>query len=253
VRTRGTERVDVVMGRASPPVLELQEVRKHYGGLRPLRINDLEVREGERVAMSGFDAAAAEMLISLLTGASLPDEGDIRVLGESTAAIADEEAWLASLDRIGVVSLRAVLLSGSTLAQNLAIPFTLEIDPVPTVVMAQVRALAEEVGLPPDQLDVPAGAAPPQARVRVHLARALASGPRVLLLEHPTAMLPPEATPAFGMDLARVAEARAFALLAVTEDARFAGIVAGRRLALDPASGALTEPHRWPRWWSGWR
>lgn len=231
----------------------MRGIRKDYGGLRPLRINDLIVHEGERVAMSGFDGPAAEMLISLLTGASLPDEGEIRMLGGSTAAIVDEEAWLASLDRIGVFTPRAVLLTGSTLAQNLAIPFTLNIDPVPTDVLTTVRRLAEEVGLAAAELEVTAGAAPPQAQARVHLARALATDPRVLLLEHPTAMLPPEAAPAFATDLTRIAGARGLALLAVTGDARFAGIVAGRRLALDPVTGALTEPRRWPRWWSGWR
>ena len=113
-------------------VIEISGLRKQYGGLRPLRLDALVVGERERVSLAGIDAAAAEALTSLLTGAALPDEGVVRVLGESTAAIADEQAWLASLDRFGIISPRAVLLTHSTLAQNLAIPFTLAtVTPVP--------------------------------------------------------------------------------------------------------------------------
>ena len=65
-----------------------------------------------------------------MTGASLPDEGDVRVFGRSTAAVSDGDEWLASLDRFGIVSERAVLLEGATLMQNLALPFALDIDPV---------------------------------------------------------------------------------------------------------------------------
>ena len=230
------------------PVIEITGLSKQYGGLRPLRLDALVVGAGECVALGGIDAAAAEALTSLLTGAALPDEGVVRVLGESTAAIADERAWLASLDRFGIVSQRAVLLSASTLAQNLAIPFTLAIEPVPATVMEQVRALAAQVGLDEGLLDTTAGGAPAEAQARVHLARAVAHGPRLLIVEHPTALVPPAAGPALGADLARVARARGLAVLAVTGDPPFAAALGGRRLTLDPASGRLTEAGGWRRW-----
>ena len=222
-------------------VIEISGLRKQYGGLRPLRLDALVVGERERVSLAGLDAAAAEALTSLLTGAALPDEGVVRVLGESTAAIADERAWLGSLDRFGIVSPRAVLLTGSTLAQNLAIPFTLEIEPVPASVMARVRALAEEVGLDERLLETRVAELPPEAQARVHLARAVAHGPRLLVVEHPTAMVPPGAGLALGADLARVAQARGLAVLAVTGDPAFASALGGRRLTLDPANGRVTE------------
>ena len=72
------------------------------------------------MAVSGFDAGAAEVLVNLVTGASLPDEGEVRVLGQLTADIAGGDEWLASLDRFGIVSPRGVLLEGATIEQNLA-------------------------------------------------------------------------------------------------------------------------------------
>jgi len=107
------------------PVLQISKVRKQYHGLRPLRIAELSIAAGERVALSGLDAGAAEVLVNLVTGASLPDEGEVIVTGRSTASIADGEDWLASLDRFGIVSPRAVLLDAATLLQNLAMPLSL--------------------------------------------------------------------------------------------------------------------------------
>jgi len=229
------------------PVIEIIGLRKRYGGLRPLRLDGLVVRERERASLGGLDEAAAEALTSLLTGAVLPDEGVVRVLGAPTADIADEQAWLESLDRFGIVSPRAVLLSASTLAQNLAIPFTLEIEPVPAPVMVRVRALAAEVGIEEEALDTATAVAPAVAQARVHLARAVAHGPRLLIVEHPTAMVPPDAVPALGADLARVAAARGLAVLAVTGDPAFASALGGRRLTLDPASGQVSEARGWVR------
>ncbi len=131
----------------SNTVLRIANVRKAYSGLRPLRVNDLSIAAGERVALSGLDAGAAEVLVNLVTGASLPDEGDVAVMERSTASISDGEAWLEWLDRFGIVSPRAVLLDAATLLQNLAMPITLDIDPVQADVKARVVQLAREAGI----------------------------------------------------------------------------------------------------------
>ncbi|HXW04788.1 MAG TPA: hypothetical protein VD833_06130, partial [Vicinamibacterales bacterium] len=161
---------------AAPAVLQLEAVVKRYQALRPLRIEQLEVGAGERVAIGGVDAGGAEVLVNLVTGAGLPDSGSVRVFGRDTATIAGGDEWLASLDRFGIVSPRAVLLEGSTIQQNLAMPFTLEIDPVPSAIGDRVAALAAECGIPsePSWLARPAGHTPPDVRARLHLARAVA-------------------------------------------------------------------------------
>src|SRR5258708_24717551 len=152
----------------------IANVRKAYSGLRPLRRNDLSIAEGERVALSGLDAGAAEVLVNLVTGASLPDAGEVLVLGTNTASISDGEAWLASLDRFGIVSPRAVLLDAATLLQNLAMPLTLDIEPVPPDVLARVVPLARAAGIedqglrrasaaPPAGVPGPAAPRPPRA------------------------------------------------------------------------------------------
>jgi putative ABC transport system ATP-binding protein len=175
----------------SNTVLRIANVRRAYNGLRPLRVNDLSIAEGERVALSGLDAGAAEVLVNLVTGASLPDEGEVLVLGTSTASISDGEAWLASLDRFGIVSPRAVLLDSATLLQNLAMPLTLDIEPVQPDVAARIVPLARAAGIEERWLERPIAALDADIRARAHLARAVALDPALLILEHPTAGLAP--------------------------------------------------------------
>ena len=43
----------------------------------------------------GFDRPAAEVFVNLITGASLPDTGEVESLGRPTRAIADSDEWLA--------------------------------------------------------------------------------------------------------------------------------------------------------------
>ena len=229
-------------------VIELDRVRKEFGGLRPLRIVSLQVDAAQRLALIGIDAGVAESLVNLLTGALLPDEGTVRVFGRDTSTVTDPDEWLKTLDRFGLVSMRAILMDELTLAQNLGMAFTLSIDPIAPAVMSDVRRIAVEAGVPLDQLDRPLGAATPDGRARCHLARALAAEPAVLLLEHANALTSPADAPAFGRDIARVADGRRMAVLALTADEAFARAVAPRVYVVDAATGRLASRSGWRQW-----
>jgi ABC-type transporter Mla maintaining outer membrane lipid asymmetry ATPase subunit MlaF len=229
-------------------VVALRAVRKDYHGLRPLRVQHLDVRRGESVALLGLDRVAAEVLASLVTGATLPDAGDVMAFGVPTRSVTDADAWLSEMSRFGVVSDRVVLLESFSVEQNLALPFSLEIDRIPDSVRGQVRALAEEVGIDRDTLATPAGRLRPDNALRVRLAKALALGPRVLLVEHPNAELSAAEVPRFAADLATIAAARDVALLVMTADVAFARAVADRVLTVRPATGQLTETGGWRDW-----
>lgn len=237
------------MAPASVPIIHIAGLRKQFGGLRPLRINALSVSAGERVTLHGLDAEAAEMLMLLVTGASVPDEGVVRIAGRDTRDIRTDTEWLASLDLFGMVTGRAALMDSVTLDANMALPFTLSIDPIPPDVRQAVEALATEVGLSAELLPVPVQTLGDAQRARVHLARALAMNPQMLLLEHPTARLDPDEAAAFGRDLSRIGERRALAWLALSEDEAFAGEAGGQRRWLAPASGVISAGRRGWRFW----
>jgi ABC-type transporter Mla maintaining outer membrane lipid asymmetry ATPase subunit MlaF len=226
------------------PVLRIANVRRKYQGLRPLRINRLAIEAGERVALSGLDAGAAEVLVNLVTGASVPDEGEVAVSGRTTASIADGEEWLASLDRFGIVSPRAVLLDSATLLQNLAMPLSLAIEPVPPAIAERVRELTREAGIEDERLEKPIAALDGSTRARAHLVRAVALDPALLILEHPTVGLAPGEGKSFGEAVARVAGARSLATLIISEDEEFASAAATRRLVLHAGTGELKPKRR---------
>lgn len=235
---------------ASRPLFTFDRVVKPLGGPVPLRIARLEFSAGDRVVVAGLDAMAAEMFMHVLTGAALPETGRVEVFGTATHDITTDTQWLTSLDRFGLVSNRAVLLDQSTIAQNLALPLTLSIDPMADDVRAQVEQMAAEVGLAADRLDAPAGTMNAEERMRVHLARAIALAPDVLLLEHPTMTLGAAAT-AFGSTLRTLSDTRGLSWLAISDDEAFSRAAGGRALRLNPATGEVRPVGGfWRRWFS---
>jgi predicted ABC-type transport system involved in lysophospholipase L1 biosynthesis ATPase subunit len=220
-------------------LLEIRGLVKDYQGLRPLRIRELTVTPGTIVSISGLDALAAETCVHLVMGATLPDEGEVILFGQDTRAITDGAAWLRSLDRVGMVTTRGILIDAFSVLQNIAMSFTLDVDPIDPRIVPQAGTLARDVGIDAGALDLPAGKAPPETRMRIHLARALALGPKILIAEHPSATMPRDAVSAFGADLAQAARSRGLALIAITADDILAKAIGGQRLELVPASGEL--------------
>jgi ABC-type transporter Mla maintaining outer membrane lipid asymmetry ATPase subunit MlaF len=238
-------------GQAVEPVLELADVSKSYGGLRPLRIRALTVSRADSVTILGLDQPMAEILVNLVTGASLPDTGSVRVFGQFTSAIADSTEWLSVVDRFGIMTDRAVMLEGLTMLQNLAVPFTLEIEPPSEESRQRAAALAREVGLTEAQWDTPVGTLDGAARACVRLARALALDPAGLLLEHPTASVNRQDVAALARRIRLVAERRGAAVLVLTADREFADSLGGRTVTLDAASGNLIA-RRGNGWFGRW-
>ena len=231
-------------------LVELRGVTKDYRGLRPLRIQHLEMREGESTALVGIDAAMSEVLINLITGAQLPDEGQVIVFGRPTNSITDVDDWVAQLDRFGLVSERAVLVDRFTTEQNLALPLSLEIEDMPDSVRMEVSRLAAEVGLTTEELSLPTAALGPAAQLRLRVGRALALRPRVLLAEHPNASLSRDESPRFAKDFARLTSDRRLASLLTTVDTSFASSAASRVLEFEPATGTLKKVSSLRRWFS---
>jgi ABC-type transporter Mla maintaining outer membrane lipid asymmetry ATPase subunit MlaF len=224
--------------------LEIAGLSKDYRGLRPLRIQQLTVGPEDTVAVLGFDQASAEVFVNLATGAALPDAGVVHVFGHPTSAIADGTEWLKTLDSFGIVTERAVLLDQLTVVQNLAMPFTLEIEPPPDEIRQRAEAIALEVGLPAHRWPARVADLDGEGLARVRLGRALAADPSLLLLEHASAGVAKAAVPTFGTTIRLIAAGRRIAVVAVTADETFARAVAARVLTLEAASGRLVERRR---------
>ncbi len=232
---------------ASAPAIHIRDLQKDYGALRPLRVRELDVREGESIALLGFDRAAAEVFVNLLTAATIPDTGNIEIFGRRTVDIQDGATWLSSLDCFGIVSERQVLLDNMTVEENLTMPLTMALHEVRDAVRTKVVAVATEVGLSPDQLRQPLAALSTESRLRVRLGRALAPDPRILLSEHPNASLDAGDLARFAAEYARLIRQRAVTSVVLTADTAFASAVAQQVFTLQPATGELKPLSAWRR------
>ena len=232
---------------ASAPVIHIRDVQKDYRALRPLRVRGLDVHEGESIALLGFDRAAAEVFVNLLTAATVPDTGRIEIFGRPTVDIQDADTWLSSLDCFGIVSERQVLIDNMTVEENLTMPLTMALHEVDSAVRAKVAAVAEEVGLSSDQLRQRVATLGAGSRLRVRLGRALAPDPRILLSEHPNASLDANDLARFAGEYARLVARRGIASVVLTADTAFASAVTQRILTLQPATGELTLLSGWRR------
>ena len=230
-------------------LVRLRGVSKDYRSLRPLRIAELELPPGRSLALLGFDQMMAEVLVDLITGATLPDNGEVIAFGKPTSSIGDPDGWLATLDQFGLLTDRAVLVEQFTVEQNLALPLSLAVDDMSTDVRARVAKLAAEVGLAND-LRRQAGVLGPVQRARIRLGRAIALAPKVLVAEHPNATLSGDDASALAADISRIVETRGMACIILTADQGFARAAAKEVLVLEPATGALKLSSAWRRWFS---
>jgi ABC-type transporter Mla maintaining outer membrane lipid asymmetry ATPase subunit MlaF len=227
--------------------IHVRDVQKDYRALRPLRVRELDVREGESIALLGFDRAAAEVFVNLLTAATVPDAGRIEIFGRPTVEIQDADIWLSSLDCFGIVSERQVLVDNMTVEENLTMPLTMALHDVDSAVRAKVTAVAEEVGLPSNQMRQPVAALSAGSRLRLRLGRALAPDPRILLSEHPNASLDAGDLARFAAEYARLVRRRGIVSVVLTANNAFASAVAQRILTLQPATGELKPHSTWRR------
>jgi len=223
---------------------------KDYGGLRPFRLRSLSVGADDTVWIEGPDKQAAAVLTDLITGTTLPDAGIVAIGGRPTSSLSTQDEWLAFLDRFGIVNDRVVLLEELTVAQNLAVPLTLDLDPLPVAIRRSVERLAADLGLDAAAIDAPLRGSPPAQRWLVCLGRALALRPAILLVEHPTSDL------ADPRDVAAVAESirrvrtQSLAIVLVSSDRRLPRNVTARSLTWRAANGDTREWRDWRRWFS---
>ncbi len=161
-------------------LLRLRGVSKDYRSLRPLRIAELDLPPGRSLALLGFDQTMAEVLVDLITGAILPDSGEVVAFGQHTSSIADPGSWLTTLDQFGLFTDRAVLVEQFTVEQNLALPLSITVEDMTPEIRARVAELASEIGLA-NELRRQAGVLGP-ALARAHSSRpcacACTKGPR---------------------------------------------------------------------------
>ncbi|HET9468430.1 MAG TPA: sugar ABC transporter ATP-binding protein [Vicinamibacterales bacterium] len=173
---------------------EMRGVRKAFGGTVALDGVDLAVRGGEVCALVGQNGAGKSTLMSILAGATAPDSGSMTLNGAPYAPKDPREAR-----RAGV----AMIYQELSLAPHMSVMDNIALGVEPRshgplgafgvvhrdAMRQSARAALEQLGHSDISPDAIVSALSPAAQQLVEIARALAFGCRVLVLDEPTSSL----------------------------------------------------------------
>lgn len=215
-------------------ILSLMDVRKSYTGKtggtsEVLGGIDLDVEEGEFIAILGFSGAGKTTLISAIAGLVEPDAGEILLRGQAIDG--------PDRDR-GLVFQSYSLLPWLTVGQNVALAVdSVHKDRSRDARAALVQQKVDLVGLG-HAMDRKPAQLSGGMRQRVAVARALAMEPEILLLDEPLSALDALTRAKLQDEIDRIREEEKRTIILVTNDVDEALLLADRVAVLTPAPAA---------------
>jgi branched-chain amino acid transport system ATP-binding protein len=227
-------------------ILSLDQLSLSFGGLRAISELDLQVDDREIVSVIGPNGAGKTTVFNVITGVYQPSSGDVRFAGQSIVGQPPHR-----IARLGIArtfqSLR-LFLNMSVLENVMAATYGgTRATPAESVLRLprarreerEVRALAEEIlsffgqRLAGYRWDQPAYSLSYANRRRLEIARALATRPRLLLLDEPAAGMNPAETHEVTELVGRLRDERGVAILIIEHDMHVVAGVSDRVVALD--------------------
>ncbi|MBB2838199.1 UNVERIFIED_ORG: simple sugar transport system ATP-binding protein [Rhizobium etli] len=167
------------------PLLSLRGISKSYGQVHANRQIDLDVAAGSIHAILGENGAGKSTLMKLIYGVEQPDSGTVSWNGQSLSLASPAEARRAG---IGMVFQHFSLFESLTVVENIR----LIVSGKKSELAERVRKLGREFSLQVDPFahvhSLSVG-----ERQRVEIIRCLMTDPKLLILDEPTSVLPPQA------------------------------------------------------------
>ena len=172
-------------------MLEVRDLVKHYhvGDGEPVRAVDglsLSIAAGELVALYGPSGSGKTTLLTLIAALLHPDAGSVIVDGQDLTSLSDAEQSRYRLRELGFVDQTFDLLPGGNVVQNAAMKLWMLENT--RQAERRVRPLLERLGLA-ERLRHRADQLSMGERQRVMIARALSTGPKLVLADEPTGNL----------------------------------------------------------------
>jgi ABC-type branched-subunit amino acid transport system ATPase component len=225
---------------AARPILELDAVSKHFGGLQVIEELSFTVEAGTRTALIGPNGAGKTTAFNLITGVFAVDDGRILLDGADITALPSRRRIGAGIARSfqnirlmpHLSTLENVMVGQH--CRNAGIGGVLQ--PVNLVPRnrwrEEARAALADASL--GQYERAAvGSLPYGVQKRIELVRALMARPRLLLLDEPAAGLNPAETEALQVQLDRICASGGLTLMVVEHDMHFIGALCEHVIVLD--------------------
>ena len=205
----------------APPRLSARGLVKTYGTTTALAGVDVDLGEGESLAVMGPSGSGKSTLLHCLAGIVTPDRGTVQLRGREVAALGDRERSLLRRRHYGFVFQFGQLLAELPADENVALPALL-LGTSKGDALAQARQWLAHLGLAGMEGRRPGELSGGQAQ-RVAVARALITRPDVVFADEPTGALD-QATGAEVMRvLTETTRAAGASLVVVTHDETVAG------------------------------
>ncbi|HEV7665270.1 MAG TPA: ABC transporter ATP-binding protein [Chloroflexota bacterium] len=216
---------------AVPPILEVHQAGKRYGGVMAVQGVSFDVLPGEILGLIGPNGAGKTTLVNLISGVTQPSEGTVAFEGRPLAGMRPHQ-----IGRLGIARTFQVVrpFANLTVLENVAVGAMYGAGGnkrSASEAMRLAEAVLEFVHLAPRR-DDPAESLPIAGRKRLEMAKALAMEPRLLLLDEVMAGLRGTEVDQ-AMDLIRAISARGITLLIIEHVMKVIIGVCNRVVVLD--------------------
>ena len=208
-------------------LLAVEGVSKSFGGLAAVQRVSFTLAEGELLALIGPNGAGKTTLFHVISGFLAPDEGAVRYAGESLAGLRPHDICQRGMVRTFQIARpfnRLTVLENVLVGALERVAHRRQAVAIAEEVLA-LTGLAEKAGQLGHSLTLP-------DRKRLELARALATGPKVLLLDEVMAGLNPTETIRL-IELIRAVHGRGVTILLIEHVMRAVMALAQRILVLN--------------------
>ncbi|RON51812.1 amino acid ABC transporter ATP-binding protein [Pseudomonas frederiksbergensis] len=215
-------------------LLRIENLQKSFGNLKVLRGIDLNVEEGETIALIGPSGSGKSTLLRCINWLERPSGG--RIVFDQEEVKDDGKLWRIRA-RMGMAFQHFNLFGHMTVLENV-IEAPVQVLNIPKEkAIATARELLSRVGLAAKENAYPAQLSGGQKQ-RVAIARCLAVSPKLLLLDEITSALDPELVGEV-LEVIRDLARQGMTMLAVTHEMGFAREVADRVIFMD--GGVIIE------------
>lgn len=229
--------MDEVLAECEVPVIELRNIKKHFGSLYVLKDISLKVHKGEVVAIIGPSGSGKSTLCRTINRLETVDSGEIFICGEK---IPQEGRNLARLrSEVGMVFQSFNLFAHKTILENVMLAPVDVLKKKKKDVKVEALELLKRVGVENQAEKFPAQLSGGQQQ-RVAIARSLAMHPKAILFDEPTSALDPEMIGEVLSVIRELAET-GMTMLIVTHEMNFAREVADRIIFMDDGSVIADE------------
>jgi phospholipid/cholesterol/gamma-HCH transport system ATP-binding protein len=208
----------------SSPMIAVRSLAKKIGEQEILRGVDLEVPNGETVAIIGRSGGGKSVLLKHLVGLMQPDAGEIWIEGQNIIGL-NERQLGAIRQKIGILFQGAALFDSMTVEQNVAFPLGEAGERDPKVLRTKVREMLEVVELEGQEEKMPESLSGGMKK-RVGLARSIIRRPKCVLYDEPTSGLDPVVSDSINRLIRRLQKRLGMTSIVVTHDMKSAFDVA---------------------------